>query len=91
MVRNPWLPPLALPAITLIRLQHVQVVLLDMKFSALFAQQNFATYNVKVKSTGLYKNAGTFSYLRVFGAGHSATGKSSDHLQEAGMYITCPR
>ncbi|KAI0271174.1 serine carboxypeptidase [Russula aff. rugulosa BPL654] len=40
------------------------------KFSALFEQQKFATYNVKGKPAGLYKNAGTFSYLRVFGAGH---------------------
>ncbi|KAF8480363.1 alpha/beta-hydrolase [Russula ochroleuca] len=39
-------------------------------FSPLYAKQNFATYMVKGKPAGLYKNAGTFSYLRVFGAGH---------------------
>jgi hypothetical protein len=32
--------------------------------------QNFKTYTVNGKPSGLYKNAGTFSHLRVFGAGH---------------------
>jgi hypothetical protein len=49
---------------------HVQTLSLVTKFSTLFKQQNFATYNVKGKAAGLYKNAGTFSYLRVYGAGH---------------------
>lgn len=39
-------------------------------YSTLYAKQNFATYTVKGKPAGLYKNAGRFSYLRVFGAGH---------------------
>jgi len=43
---------------------------LNTLFSPLYAQQNFATYNVKGKPAGLYKNAGKFSYLRVSGAGH---------------------
>jgi carboxypeptidase C (cathepsin A) len=47
-----------------------QVASLTTKFSAEFAKQSFATYTVNGKPTGLYKNAGTFSYLRVFGAGH---------------------
>ena len=47
-----------------------QVASLTTKFSAEFAKQNFATYTVNGKPAGLYKNAGTFSYLRVFGAGH---------------------
>jgi carboxypeptidase C (cathepsin A) len=47
-----------------------QVSSLTTKFSAEFAKQNFATYTVNGKPAGLYKNAGTFSYLRVFGAGH---------------------
>jgi carboxypeptidase C (cathepsin A) len=49
---------------------HAQSSSLNTRFSALFAKQNFATYNVHGKPAGLYKNAGTFSYLRVFGAGH---------------------
>jgi carboxypeptidase C (cathepsin A) len=49
---------------------HAQVASLNTVFSPLFAKQNFATYTVKGKPAGLYKNAGTFSYLRVLGAGH---------------------
>ena len=47
-----------------------QVASLTTKFSAEFAKEEFATYAVNGKPAGLYKNAGTFSYLRVFGAGH---------------------
>ena len=47
-----------------------QIASLTTKFSADFAKQKFATYTVNGKSAGLYKNAGTLSYLRVFGAGH---------------------
>ena len=28
------------------------------------------TYNVRGRPAGIYKNAGKFSYLRVYGAGH---------------------
>jgi carboxypeptidase C (cathepsin A) len=49
---------------------HAQTSALNTKFSALFAQQKFADFKVKGKPAGLYKNAGTFSYLRVYGAGH---------------------
>jgi hypothetical protein len=45
---------------------HAQIASLD----SVFAEQKFATYTVKGKPAGLYKNAGTFSYLWVFGAGH---------------------
>jgi carboxypeptidase C (cathepsin A) len=50
----------------------MQIDSLNTVFSHLYAKQNFATYRVKGKPAGLYKNAGTFSYLRVFGAGHKA-------------------
>ncbi|KAF8500351.1 alpha/beta-hydrolase [Russula emetica] len=43
---------------------------LNTKYSANYAKHNFRTYNVKGWPAGLYKNAGKFSYLRVFGAGH---------------------
>jgi hypothetical protein len=39
-------------------------------YSAQYAEQSFTTYTVKGYPAGLYKNAGRFSYLRVFGAGH---------------------
>ncbi|KAM5540595.1 hypothetical protein V8D89_005626 [Ganoderma adspersum] len=43
---------------------------LQTKFSDEYAQQEFANYTVNGVATGLYKNAGTFSYVRIFGAGH---------------------
>ncbi|KAI9454354.1 serine carboxypeptidase [Russula earlei] len=43
---------------------------LQTQFSSLFAKQSFANFTVNGAPAGLYKNAGTFSYLRVFGAGH---------------------
>ena len=41
---------------------------LQTKFSHEYAQQEFANYTVNGVATGLYKNAGTFSYVRIFGA-----------------------
>ena len=71
MVRTSWaslLPPR--PALVLIFSLFAQVCSLNTSFSAEFESQIFATYTVNGKPAGLYKNAGTFSYLRVFGAGH---------------------
>lgn len=39
-------------------------------FSDQYHQQSFSPYSVNGTVTGLYKNAGTFSYVRIFGAGH---------------------
>ena len=63
-------PKPLLPAVALISSLVVQVSSLNTRFSAEFASQDFTSYNVNGKPAGLYKNAGTFSYLRVFGAGH---------------------
>ena len=41
---------------------------LQTKFSSEYAKQEFANYTVNGVATGLYKNAGTFSYVRIFGA-----------------------
>ena len=41
---------------------------LQTKFTDEYSQQEFANYTVKGQVTGLYKNAGTFSYVRIFGA-----------------------
>jgi carboxypeptidase C (cathepsin A) len=49
---------------------HAQIDTLDTLFSSLYAEQDFANYTVDGELAGLYKNAGTFSYLRVYGAGH---------------------
>ncbi|KAH8080720.1 serine carboxypeptidase [Cristinia sonorae] len=43
---------------------------LETKFADEYKQQSFANYTVRGESAGLFKNAGTLSYLRVFGAGH---------------------
>ncbi|SRR5258707_15496092 len=56
--------------LTLVTTYCTQVSSLNTVFSQLYAQQNFSTYNVHGRPAGIYKNAGTFSYLRVFGAGH---------------------
>ncbi|KAI0651568.1 alpha/beta-hydrolase [Trametes meyenii] len=49
---------------------EAMVAALQTKFSKEFAKQEFANYTVNGQVTGLYKNAGTFSYVRIFGAGH---------------------
>lgn len=43
---------------------------LNMTFTALLKQQVFQPYTVAGQSAGQFKNAGTFSYVRIFGAGH---------------------
>lgn len=47
---------------------HTQAPSLDTSFSTEFAEQDFMAYTVNGEATGLYQNAGTFSYLRVHGA-----------------------
>ena len=48
----------------------VQVNKLQTQISPLFAQQAFSNYTVAGHPAGVFKNAGTFSYIRIFGAGH---------------------
>jgi hypothetical protein len=43
---------------------------LKTKFSAAYAKKFWSTYNVAGQKAGQYKQVGTFSYLRVYGAGH---------------------
>ncbi|KAJ7598714.1 serine carboxypeptidase [Mycena floridula] len=43
---------------------------LSTKFTATYKAQTFANYTVNGVTTGLFKNAGTFSYVRILGAGH---------------------
>ncbi|KAI0374464.1 serine carboxypeptidase [Pilatotrama ljubarskyi] len=49
---------------------EAMVAALQTKFSSEFAKQEFANFTVDGQAAGLYKNAGTFSYVRIFGAGH---------------------
>ncbi|CAL1708590.1 unnamed protein product [Somion occarium] len=43
---------------------------LQTQFTTLYHQQSFSNWTVAGRVTGLVKNAGTFSYVRFFGAGH---------------------
>jgi carboxypeptidase C (cathepsin A) len=43
---------------------------LQTKFTSTYHAQQFSSFNVRGQAAGLYKNAGTFSYARFFGAGH---------------------
>ncbi|KAF8073380.1 serine carboxypeptidase [Lyophyllum atratum] len=43
---------------------------LTTSYTSLYRQQEFATYTVAGHRAGQYKNAGTFSYIRIYGAGH---------------------
>ncbi|GBE84794.1 Carboxypeptidase S1 [Sparassis crispa] len=49
---------------------EAMVANLQTDFSSQFAQQQFTNWTVAGQPAGIYKNAGTFSYVRIFGAGH---------------------
>lgn len=46
----------------------VQVNNLQTKFAAQYKAAAFANYTVAGQATGIFKNAGTFSYVRISGA-----------------------
>ncbi|KAH9853362.1 serine carboxypeptidase [Lenzites betulinus] len=43
---------------------------LQTQFTAQYAKQAFSSFTVRGQAAGMFKNAGTFSYVRIFGAGH---------------------
>jgi carboxypeptidase C (cathepsin A) len=49
---------------------HPKIEVLDTNFTQIYKQQTFKPYHVNGQVTGQYKNAGTFSYVRIYGAGH---------------------
>ena len=51
--------------ILLLQVNNLQII-----YSDLFKRQEFKTFKVAGQETGIYKNAGRFSYVRIFGAGH---------------------
>ncbi|TFK75531.1 serine carboxypeptidase [Pluteus cervinus] len=53
---------------------------LNTQFTPTYKQQSWSTFNVKGQAAGQYKNAGTFSYLRVYGAGHEVPAYSYGSL-----------
>ena len=46
---------------------------LDTQFTQIYKQQQFEPYSVRGQVTGQYKNAGTLSYIRIYGAGHEVS------------------
>ena len=46
----------------------LQVDALQTKFTDDFSKQEFTNYTVDGQVAGMYKNAGTFSYVRLYGA-----------------------
>ncbi|KAI0751671.1 alpha/beta-hydrolase [Daedaleopsis nitida] len=54
---------------------------LQTKFAAEYAQQEFANFTVRGQPTGVFKNAGTFSYVRILGAGHEVPAYKHGSLQ----------
>ncbi|KAI0757297.1 serine carboxypeptidase [Daedaleopsis nitida] len=53
---------------------------LQTKFSDEYAKQDFTPFNVGGQVAGQYKNAGTFSYVRIYGAGHEVPAYSHGTL-----------
>ncbi|KAJ6490857.1 serine carboxypeptidase [Mycena sanguinolenta] len=49
---------------------EAMIASMNTKFSAQFNQQVFAPYKVNGLLAGQFKTAGTFSYVRIYGAGH---------------------
>jgi len=64
---------------------------LDTKFTQIYKNQNFALYTVAGQVTGQFKNAGTFSYVRIYGAGHEVPAYKYGNLaygQAAAQFFT---
>jgi hypothetical protein len=47
-----------------------QIDSLETDFSDLYKMEPFLNYTVNGVTTGQYKNAETFSYVRIYGSGH---------------------
>jgi carboxypeptidase C (cathepsin A) len=65
---------------------------LKTKFSLDYRTQRFKNYTVDGLVAGVYKSAGTLSYLRVYGAGHMVPAYSvsdSSYALEAQITVTC--
>ncbi|KAF7982156.1 hypothetical protein HWV62_29913 [Athelia sp. TMB] len=59
---------------------EAMIASLDTKYSAEYNAAPFQNYTVDKQVTGLYKNAGTFSYVRVYGAGHEVAAYTYGNL-----------
>ncbi|KAF8636217.1 hypothetical protein AX17_003703 [Amanita inopinata Kibby_2008] len=54
---------------------------LQTQVTGLYQKQRFQTYTVQGQTAGQYKNAGTFSYIRIYGAGHEVPAYEYGQLQ----------
>ncbi|CAE7108499.1 unnamed protein product [Rhizoctonia solani] len=54
---------------------------LQTKFTSEYQQQGWSNWTVSGYPAGIYKNAGTFSYLRVHEAGHEVPAYGTDQLE----------
>ncbi|GAB1517195.1 hypothetical protein RhiTH_000239 [Rhizoctonia solani] len=70
---------------------ELMVDALQTKFTSEYKQQKWTNWTVAGNSAGQYKNAGTFSYLRVYQAGHEVPAYGNGKLavgQAALVYFT---
>ncbi|KAG8713828.1 hypothetical protein FRC08_012751 [Ceratobasidium sp. 394] len=70
---------------------ELMVDAMQTRFTSLYKQQQWTNWTVAGIATGLYKNAGTFSYLRVSAAGHEVPAYGNGELaigQAALVYFT---
>lgn len=65
-----FLSPFKHEMMSLTTISPTKVDALNTKYSQIYHQQTFQPYSVNGQVTGQYKNAGTFSYVRIYGAGH---------------------
>ncbi|CAE6459574.1 unnamed protein product [Rhizoctonia solani] len=54
---------------------------LQTKFTSEYQQQSWTNWTISGYPAGIYKNAGTFSYLRVYEAGHEVPAYGTDGLE----------
>ncbi|KAJ8081217.1 hypothetical protein PM082_018060 [Marasmius tenuissimus] len=54
---------------------------LNTKFTSIYKQQVFQPYTVRGEVTGQFKNAGNFSYIRIYGAGHEVPAYKFGNLE----------
>lgn len=63
---------------------------LETRFSDLYRVQNFTEFAVNGKPAGMYKNAGTFSYVRFYGAGHEVPAYEWADVERGAVRPTLP-
>lgn len=62
----------------------MQLAKLQTNFTSIFNREHLRIYKVAGQEAGVYKNAGTFSYVRIFGAGHEVSPITKYYFPENG-------